>query len=113
MGNVCLYGKTSAFELDTGYLDSSLLGINEAHRCEFRLKKTCAPLVVKKPYARFSVADNGTMLVEYYYGDIFGFGHVENQTFAETYPVPSLKTPTWQYSILYVFLLLGKLRVRF
>lgn len=73
-GDMCLFGNTSAFSMDTGYLDSSILGVNKPHRCQFRLKKTCAPLVVNDTYVRSSPLGNGVQTkVVYYYGDFIGY----------------------------------------
>jgi hypothetical protein len=43
LGNVCLYGDTSAYTLDTGFVDSNVLGVNAPRRYQIRRKTTCAP----------------------------------------------------------------------
>jgi len=66
-GDVCLYRNNSAYTLDTGYLDSNILGINGARRFQFRRKTTCAPLVVNTSYIRFGTDD--PRRVDYFYGN--------------------------------------------
>jgi hypothetical protein len=66
-GDVCLDGENSAYTLDTGYLDSRILGINGAPRYQFRRRTACAPLVVNASYIRLGVDDPSR--VDYLYGN--------------------------------------------
>lgn len=44
-GNVCALGQNPAFVMDTGLVDSKVLGINAPKRHLFRRVATCAPLI--------------------------------------------------------------------
>jgi hypothetical protein len=66
-GDVCLYGDNSTYTLDTGYLDSRILGINGAPRYQFRRRTACAPLVVNASYIRLGADDPSR--VDYLYGN--------------------------------------------
>lgn len=66
-GDVCLYGDNSAYTLDTGYLDSRILGINGAAQYQFRRRTVCAPLVVNASYIQFGADDPSQ--VDYLYGN--------------------------------------------
>lgn len=52
-GGVCLYGQTSAYALDTGYVDCSVLGINAAKRYQFKRRTVCSPIVTNSSYVSF------------------------------------------------------------
>ena len=113
-GDICLYGSTGAYELDSGFLDSSLLGINEKHRCEFRLQSVCAPLVTGDPYVQSRPgSDDGSLIVDYYFGNVreLSYDH-ENLTFSWTFRRPNfnfLTTQKKQYNweSVYVFFCIG------
>jgi hypothetical protein len=67
--DTCLYGSSGAYSLDTGYLDSSVLGINEPVRCEFRMQSTCSPIRAVEPYVRITPGkEAGSQNVSYYFG---------------------------------------------
>jgi hypothetical protein len=74
--STCLYGNTGAYTVDTGYLDSSVLGFNEPVRCEFRMKSTCSPIRPDEPYVRSEPGkEPGSRKVSYYFGQF-----VENRS---------------------------------
>ena len=69
-GHACLEGGSASYTLDTGLLDSNVLGINAraSNRYKFQRKMTCAPLVSDDRYIKYSTtADNRTQW-EYFYG---------------------------------------------
>jgi len=89
-GDVCLYGQTSAYALDTGFVDSSVLGINAAKRYQFRRRTIYSPIVTNSPYVAYYHAANRTDLspLSAYFFDEgtdpsvvqpvdFPFGHVD------------------------------------
>ena len=76
-GDVCLLGDNSAYTLDTGYLDTRILGINGAPLYQFRRKTTCAPLVVNASYVRLGVDDPSR--VDYFYGN----SATDNRTYSD------------------------------
>ena len=65
--DVCLYGDSSAYALDTGFMDSSVLGINAPRRYQLRRKTVCSPLPTNSSYIRYR-RDQGSIRVAYYYG---------------------------------------------
>jgi hypothetical protein len=70
-GDVCLYGQTSAYTLDTGFTDSNLLGINAAKRYQFRRRTTCSPVVTNSSYIGILTHEIRTdvpQLAAYFYG---------------------------------------------
>ena len=66
--DVCSRGPESAFTLDTGLLDSSLLGINSPKKYLFRRRTICAPLVMNTTYIKTSDQPQGKGTVSYQYG---------------------------------------------
>ncbi|KAH7348187.1 hypothetical protein BKA66DRAFT_477288 [Pyrenochaeta sp. MPI-SDFR-AT-0127] len=81
--HMCSEGPHTAYELDTGWLDTRILGINEKTSCEFRMRKVCSPLVADG-YIQTTVVDNvGTAYVENQYGDGWGTVQKGNKTFGE------------------------------
>ena len=60
--------------LDTGFVDSDVLGINVDRRYHFRRKMTCAPLVTNSTYIRYEVYNES---IGYYYSDydVASFSH--------------------------------------
>jgi hypothetical protein len=81
--HMCSEGANTAYELDTDWVDADVLGINYKHTCQFRMRKTCSPLVADG-YVRATPFDNeGSMLVEYLYGDGWGIVQQGNKTFDE------------------------------
>lgn len=90
-GDMCLEGPNSAYELDTGFLKATLLGINEEQTVHFRMWKICAPIVVDA-YTKSTISDQtGSRHVEYFYGDGFGFTKQGNKTFGEDVKNPQSK----------------------
>ena len=72
--DICLYGRTSSYTLDTGFIDSSILGFNMAHRCQFRLQSTCTPAAPIEPYVRITPTDKpGSQRIEYRFGNLDKF----------------------------------------
>lgn len=70
-GDVCLYGQTSAYALDTGFVDSNVLGINAAKRYQFRRRTTCSPIVTNSSYITYYYPREGydlPVLSAYFYG---------------------------------------------
>ncbi|KAI9784188.1 MAG: hypothetical protein M1839_002694 [Geoglossum umbratile] len=91
-GDVCLYGNSSAYTLDTGFLDSNILGINEVNRCQFRLRSTCTPLVAEEPYVQVEpVGKVGSKKVYYFFGNVRNITNQHpNLTFSWEFRAPSL-----------------------
>jgi hypothetical protein len=82
---MCLEGPQAAYHMDTGFLESHILGINMENRVRFRLQKTCAPLVADERYVKSIIIDGiGTRYVEYHYGDGWGIVKEGNKTLGET-----------------------------
>jgi len=52
-GDVCLYGPSSAYSLDTNFTEAAVLGINIERPYYFRRKTTCSPLVMDDRRIRF------------------------------------------------------------
>lgn len=102
--HMCTGGPNSAFDLDTWWLDSKILGINEKHTCEFRLRKVCSPLPTVGYITSMDEDFVGTRLVEYFYGDELGFKGIENKTWDEFVPDP-MRQPRGpaRYLIRYVY----------
>ena len=67
-GDVCSQGPESAFALDTGRLDASMLGVNSGKQYLFRRSTVCAPLVANATYITYSEAPEGKGSVSYRYG---------------------------------------------
>lgn len=67
-GDICALGKYSAISLDTGYLDSKVLGINSRYRPFFRRRSICAPLITDG--YNDTEFDNTTSFtsIKFYYG---------------------------------------------
>jgi hypothetical protein len=61
-GDACLCGQTSAYALDTRFVDSSVLGINAAKRYQFRRRTICSPIVTNSSYVAYYNAANRTDL---------------------------------------------------
>jgi hypothetical protein len=77
--------NSSAFALDTGYVDSEILGINEPERVQFRLTKVCSPLVVNETYIDTRKDDEkGSLEITYRYEYPLNSNH--NSAFREEYP---------------------------
>jgi hypothetical protein len=55
---ICSPGNSFSFELDTRFLNSRVLTINEEHACEFRQKYTCSPSSTGKKYIRTPIIDD-------------------------------------------------------
>jgi hypothetical protein len=53
LGDVCLYGQTSAYALDTDYVDSNVLGINARKRYQFKRRTVCSPIVMNSSYINY------------------------------------------------------------
>ena len=77
---VCIYGGTAAYEMDTGLLDShDVLGINapNSDRVQYRKVTTCSPLHAKGfatvlNDTNSSDATYGDTLIQYNYGQVTG-----------------------------------------
>ncbi|KAF2118662.1 hypothetical protein BDV96DRAFT_596512 [Lophiotrema nucula] len=83
--DMCLHGAKSAYELETGFLDAKLLGINFRDTCRFRIRKVCSPVVADERYVKLHEIDNsGNRKVEYHYGDGWGIMQDGDKTFEET-----------------------------
>lgn len=102
--HMCAGGPGTAFELDTGWLDSKVLGINEKHTCEFSLRKVCSPIPTAGYIESMEVDFMGTRLVEYYYGDQIALKGTGNMTWNENVPDPMRQPPgPARYLIRYVY----------
>lgn len=95
LGEVCLYGQTSAYALNTDFVDSNVLGINAPTRYQFRRRTTCSPLIMNSSYIQYWYPQNNTDLspmASYAYGNSatdswtitqpvdFSFGHIQYGT---------------------------------
>jgi hypothetical protein len=73
---ICLGGDSSAFEMDSGMIDShATLGLNAArgNRVLYRRKTTCAPIITGEPYAKLVAGKYpGEEFALYYYGPLPG-----------------------------------------
>ncbi|KAF2731426.1 hypothetical protein EJ04DRAFT_579138 [Polyplosphaeria fusca] len=88
--DMCLLGPHSAYELDTGFLDSRALGINHEHTAQFRIRKICSPLADGDDFIKATAVGNtGNRRIEYHYGDGWGIMQQGNKTFAEVVPNPA------------------------
>jgi hypothetical protein len=87
--DMCLEGPESAYELNTGFIDAKVLGVNYEHTCKFRLRHICAPLVADKRFIRSTPSNNPYLrIVEYFYGDGLGISG-DNKTFGEVVMDPA------------------------
>ncbi len=84
----CLYGDNGAYSVDTGYLDSGILGFNHPLRCEFRIRSTCSPILPAEPYIRSQPGkEPGSREVSYYFGRFtLGGKDDPNWTLTSTFP---------------------------
>lgn len=80
---MCSGGLQTGYELDTGWMDTKLLGINEKHSCELRMRKVCSPLVADGFIQSTPTDNEGAAYVEYHYGDGWGIIQQGNKTFGE------------------------------
>ncbi|KAH8726109.1 hypothetical protein GQ44DRAFT_200113 [Phaeosphaeriaceae sp. PMI808] len=92
---LCLGGLNGAYELDTGWNDARVLGINEKHTCQFRSRRICSPLAIDGYTRTQEVQDSGTKYVEYMLGDGWGIVQEGNKTFGELVrdPLRTLNEP--------------------
>ena len=81
--DICSGGQESAFTLDTGLLDSSLLGINSPKKYLFRRRTICAPLVMNTTYIKISDQPQGKGTVSYQYGG----STVSNESYSSVDPL--------------------------
>jgi hypothetical protein len=87
--HMCSGGADTAYELDTDWADADVLGINDEHTCQFRMRKICSPLVADG-FVRSRPFDNeGSRFVEYFYGDGWGIVKQGNKTFDEVVRDPT------------------------
>ncbi|KAM0796423.1 hypothetical protein BDR22DRAFT_976173 [Usnea florida] len=102
---ICIYGGSSAYEMDTGYIDShEALGINapKSQRVQYRKVSTCSPIHTKG-YAtelndtNSSDSDYGDLLLNYNYGPLPGVSanytyqyHVRDSDFGNGYSLTAL-----------------------
>ncbi|CAO2648329.1 Nn.00g075960.m01.CDS01 [Neocucurbitaria sp. VM-36] len=87
-GDMCSGAVNTAYELDTGWADANMLGINKQHTCHFRMRKVCSPLIADGYIRSRFVDDIGSQYVEYQYGDGWGTTRQGNKTFGEVVPDP-------------------------
>jgi hypothetical protein len=81
--HMCLRDSNDTYELDTGWKSASILGINEKHTSQFRMRKICSPLELDGYFYTEVVDDTGTRYVEYLLGDGWGTTKQGNKTFGE------------------------------
>jgi hypothetical protein len=81
--HMCPGAMESAYELDTEWVDAGILGINDKHACQFRMRKTCSPLATDEHVRSRPFDNEGSMLVEYRYGDGLGTVWQGNKTLEE------------------------------
>jgi len=67
-GDVCLGGKKPAYQLSTGLVSGSILGINARNPFFFSRTMTCAPIVNNENYVNISHSSRGFDQWEYWYG---------------------------------------------
>lgn len=84
LGEVCLYGQTSAYTLDTQFVDSNVLGINAPTRYQFRRRTTCSPLVMNSSYIQYWYPKNRTDLSPM---ASYAYGNSETDSWTITQPV--------------------------
>ena len=73
-GNVCFDDNDAALSLDTGLIDSAVLGINTNSVLKWRRQMTCAPLVSNSSYMN-NIDQNGSMDS---FGSYVKFSYFEN-----------------------------------
>lgn len=103
--DLCVYGSTSAYEMDSGLLDShDDLGMNapKSDRIQYRKVTTCSPIQTPGFTTMMNVTDPndpayGDLLQQFAYGELSG---VSNYTF--TYNTHSV-IDNWPYSLTYAF----------
>ena len=87
--DLCIYGSTAAYEMDTGLLDThEHLGINAApsNRIQYRKVTSCSPIHSRGYVTTFTVTDPNVLA----YGDLFlryNYG-----------PAPNISNFTYQYN---------------
>jgi hypothetical protein len=81
VGAVCALRENPAISLDTGYIDSKILGINSRHRPFFRRRSICAPLVTDGYYTLEFNSTTSFYSIKFYYGSRYGTG--SNATYAQ------------------------------
>jgi hypothetical protein len=68
VGNVCLNGKKPAYQLSTGLVSGSVLGINAMNPFLFSRTMTCSPIVNNENYVNISRSSQGFDQWAYWYG---------------------------------------------
>ncbi len=87
----CLDRSSGVYTLDTGYLDSGILGFNHPVRCEFRLQSTCSPLKAVEPYVQsWPGIEPGSLNVSYHFGNFRTPQQPTNLTMSQLYPSPTI-----------------------
>jgi hypothetical protein len=81
--HLCLGKHNSAYELDTGWKDTGVLGMNQQYTAQFRARKVCSPLNLDGYIRSEVVHESGTRYVEYMLGDGWGIIQQGNKTFGE------------------------------
>jgi len=94
-GNVCLGGKQPAYQLSTGLVSGSVLGINARNPFLFSRTMTCSAIVSDENYVNISHSSQGFDQWEYWYGK-----SISNYTWAN--PVQEGPWQTKGYSTGYV-----------
>lgn len=83
------YQSGSAITLDTGLLDSSILGVNHKSTYRFRRTTTCAPLNSYRPYVQhFSNRGTNETGYKYFYGSL----HDTRKCVDDVHPPPPMLT---------------------
>ena len=104
--DLCIYGSTAAYEMDTGLIDThEHLGINAAQsdRIQYRKVTTCSPIHTRGYVTTFNDTDPthlayGDILLQYNYGPVV---NVSNFTyFYDTHSVTDIE----DYILTYAFL---------
>ncbi|KAL8823585.1 MAG: hypothetical protein Q9191_005724, partial [Dirinaria sp. TL-2023a] len=89
-GQTCRPGPSSAYKLDTGWLDSKVLGINSKRRHLFRRSTTCSPVSTNETYVRYETDSVGERTARYYYGNIGQSGSWNGQRSPYTWESPEM-----------------------
>jgi hypothetical protein len=84
LGEVCLYGQTLAYALDTDFVDSNVLGINTPTCYQFRRRTVCSPLVMNSSYIQYWYPQNRSDLSPM---ASYAYGNSETDSWTITQPV--------------------------
>jgi hypothetical protein len=94
IGNFCLGGNNSAVRFETGYRDSSYLGLNSPKRPLYRRTTTCAPLVADN-FTNITVdATTNFTTITFSFGPKIDPDDLSTYTITRSLAIEKLFTPT-------------------